>query len=103
VSLGSAISFTREITVLERIARLRDLNQGKRRLTLLSAHTPEEMSGAMERQQGPGDSWPPDAASAVALVARIKSDIEDGSDESREILLADLLCAAWPSGPAQDH
>ena len=57
----------------------------------------------MERQQGPGDSWPTDAASAVALVARIKSDIEEGSDESREILLSDLLCAAWPSGPAQDH
>jgi hypothetical protein len=57
----------------------------------------------MERQQGPGDSWPRDAASAVALVSRIKSDIEEGSEESREILLSDFLCAAWPSGPAQDH
>jgi hypothetical protein len=57
----------------------------------------------MERQQRPGDSWPADAASAVALVARIKRDIEEGSNESRELLLSDLLCAAWPTGPAQDH
>lgn len=56
----------------------------------------------MERQPGPGDSWPPDAASAVALVARVKCDIEGASFESREVLLSDLLCAAWPSRPAQD-
>jgi hypothetical protein len=57
----------------------------------------------MEREQKRDDGLPPDAASAVALVARTKRDIEQGSDESREVLLSDLLCAAWPSGPAQDH
>jgi hypothetical protein len=57
----------------------------------------------MEKQQGGGDGWPPGTDSTVMLVARAKSDIEDSSNESRDVLLADLLCAAWPSRPAQDH
>jgi hypothetical protein len=57
----------------------------------------------MERQQGPSEDWPLDAASAVALVARIKCDIEEGGSESRDVLLSDLICAAWPSRSAQDH
>jgi hypothetical protein len=57
----------------------------------------------MERQRGQAEGWPPDATSGVALVARVKRDIEQGSDESRDVLLSDLLCAAWPTGPAQDH
>jgi hypothetical protein len=55
----------------------------------------------MERPQ-PAE-WPLDAASVAALVARIKSEIEDGSHRSRDVLLGDLLCAAWPSRPAQDQ
>jgi len=49
------------------------------------------------------DSTPLDAASAAALVARVVRDVDEGSDEQRDILLADLLCAAWPSCTAQDQ
>jgi hypothetical protein len=57
----------------------------------------------MERQQGPADSWPLDAADAAELVARILREMEEGGDEHRDVLLTDLVCAAWPSRPAQDQ
>jgi hypothetical protein len=57
----------------------------------------------MERQRGPTDSWPLDAVSAFALVARVVRNIDDTSDEHRYALLSDLLCASWPSRPAQDQ
>jgi hypothetical protein len=57
----------------------------------------------MEHQQGSADSWPLDAACAAALVERIARDIDDSSNERRNILLSDFLCAAWPSRPAQDQ
>jgi hypothetical protein len=49
------------------------------------------------------DSWPLDAVSAAALVARVIRDIDQSSDEHRNVLLSDLLCAAWPSCWAQDQ
>jgi hypothetical protein len=49
------------------------------------------------------DPAPLDAASAAALVARVVRDVDESSDEQRDILLADLLCAAWPSCSAQDQ
>jgi hypothetical protein len=57
----------------------------------------------LERQQGPADGWPLDAADAVELVARIRCEIDEGGSERRDVLLSDLLCAAWPSQPAQDQ
>jgi hypothetical protein len=57
----------------------------------------------MERQQGPADSWPLEGASAATLVARVRREIDVRSDEHEAVLLVDLLCAAWPSRPAQDQ
>jgi hypothetical protein len=47
------------------------------------------------------DSWPLDRASAAELVARIVDDIDASDDEQRDVLLADLLCAAWATVQAQ--
>ena len=44
---------------------------------------------------------PPDPASAAALVARVIFDIDASDDELREVLLSELLCAAWGSVLAQ--
>ena len=47
------------------------------------------------------EGWPLDAASATALVARVIHDIDHSGEEERDILLSDLLCAAWPSPCSQ--
>jgi hypothetical protein len=52
------------------------------------------------RQQGPADRGPADPVSTVALAIR---EIDYSDPESREVLLADFLCAAWPSSVAQDQ
>jgi hypothetical protein len=49
------------------------------------------------------DSWPLDAVSAAALLARVIRDIDQSSEEHRDVLLSDLLCAAWPSRSAQNQ
>lgn len=56
----------------------------------------------MARRDDP-DTWPLDAHSAVALISRITRDVDETSDERRDLLLEDLLCAAWPSSTAQDQ
>ena len=40
---------------------------------------------------------------AAALVMRAIDDIDHSSDEQRDALLRDLLCAAWGSVPAQNQ
>jgi hypothetical protein len=57
----------------------------------------------MERQQGSAESWPLGEERATALIARVTREIEVSSDEHRELLLCDLVCAAWPSRRAQDQ
>jgi hypothetical protein len=58
-------------------------------------------TGDMERrQQGPTDRWPADPSCLVLLTIL---EIDHGDTDSRELLLADLLCAAWPSSTAQDQ
>jgi hypothetical protein len=57
------------------------------------------LGGAMMDREG----WPLDAASAAALVARVSRDLDCRSDEDVDILLSDLLCAAWPTCWAQDQ
>ena len=48
------------------------------------------------------NSWPlDDPASAVELVVRVVEDIDASNDEHRDVLLSDLLCAAWGSDQAQ--
>ncbi len=57
----------------------------------------------MDRRDNPTDSWPLDARYASALVARVTRDLDDASDDCRNLLLEDLLCAAWPTSAAQDQ
>jgi len=57
----------------------------------------------MDRQPEYADTWPLDASSAATLVLRVVADIDSSSDDRRDALLADLLCAAWPTRVAQDH
>ena len=57
----------------------------------------------MDRQPEFANKWPLDPDSASTLVARVLADIDRSSDERREALLADMLCAAWPTRVAQDH
>ena len=45
--------------------------------------------------------WPLDSKAAAALVVRVIDDIDRTSEERRDLLLADLLCAAWGSIRAQ--
>jgi hypothetical protein len=57
----------------------------------------------MNHQPEFASSWPLDSDSASALVARALADIDRSSEERRDALLADMLCAAWPTRVAQDH
>lgn len=57
----------------------------------------------MQHRDGPPDSWPLDTPSAEELIERISRDIDDSSKERRDLLLNDLLCAAWPTFTAQDQ
>jgi hypothetical protein len=47
------------------------------------------------------NNWSLDRASAAALVVRVIDDIDASDDEHRDVLLSDLLCAAWGSILAQ--
>lgn len=49
------------------------------------------------------NGWPLDSLSAAALVARVIDDIDETSDEQRDALLSELLCAAWGSLWAQNQ
>ena len=60
-------------------------------------------AGAMERRENPTDSWPLDARYALALVARVRREVDDAGDDRRNLLLEDLICAAWPTSAAQDQ
>jgi hypothetical protein len=57
----------------------------------------------MERRDESTNSWPLDARHALALVSRIARDVDDASHERRDLLLEDLMCAAWPTSTAQDQ
>lgn len=46
--------------------------------------------------------WPLDPQAAATLVLQVIDDIDASDDERRACLLADLLCAAWPSQLAQN-
>jgi len=45
--------------------------------------------------------WPNDAAVAAALLALVVRDLERRDEWEDEALLAELLCAAWPTHLAQ--
>ncbi len=52
------------------------------------------------RQHDPAERRPAEPTITVALAV---SEIDSRDTESDEILLADFLCAAWPSPAAQDQ
>jgi hypothetical protein len=56
----------------------------------------------MEHDQE-ADTWPLDALYGTALVARIVRDMDEDNHERGEVLLSDLLCAAWPSPATRDQ
>ena len=47
------------------------------------------------------NGWPLDPASAAELVVRVIDDIDASDEEYRDVLLSDLLRAAWGSVLAQ--
>lgn len=49
------------------------------------------------------ETWPLDPMSIAALVTRSLDDIDTSSEEDRDDLLANLLCAAWGSILAQNQ
>jgi hypothetical protein len=49
------------------------------------------------------EGWPLDAVSAGVLVALVVHDLDHRSKEDGDVLLSDLLCAAWPTCWAQDQ
>jgi hypothetical protein len=49
------------------------------------------------------DGWPTDPLSVAALVVRAIEDITASSEEERDVLLADLRCAAWGCVWAQNQ
>jgi hypothetical protein len=49
------------------------------------------------------NSWPLDPITAAALLTRVIDDIDASTEEQRDDLLADLLCAAWGSILAQNQ
>jgi hypothetical protein len=49
------------------------------------------------------EPWPTDREYAAALLATVVRDIDRRDDQDREALLADFLCAAWPTSWAQDQ
>jgi hypothetical protein len=49
----------------------------------------------------PSNGSPLDPTSAAELVARVIFDIDESDDELRDVLLSELLCAAWGSVLAQ--
>jgi hypothetical protein len=49
------------------------------------------------------ENSPLDLLSPVALVARAIQDIEESNDDCRDVLLFDLLRAAWPDPLSQNQ
>ena len=57
----------------------------------------------MDRRDSSVDGWRLEARRALELIVRAIDDVENTSDERQDLLLADLLCAAWPTATAQDQ
>ena len=59
-------------------------------------------TGDMEHDQE-ADTWPLDALYGTALVVRIMRDMDEDNHGRCEVLLSDLVCAAWPSPATRDQ
>jgi hypothetical protein len=51
----------------------------------------------------PSNGSPLDPVYAAQLVTRVILEIDASDDQRRDVLLSDLLCAAWPSVLAQSQ
>jgi hypothetical protein len=49
------------------------------------------------------DSGPVDGVVTPALLAKAIEEIQQSTEVDGDVLLATLLCAAWPSRPAQNQ
>jgi len=49
------------------------------------------------------EDWPLDPVSAAALVIRVIDELDASSEEERDTLLCELMCAAWGSIRAQNQ
>jgi hypothetical protein len=49
------------------------------------------------------NNWPLDPIATAALVVRTVDEIDASTEEQRDLLLSDLLCAAWGSIWAQNQ
>lgn len=58
---------------------------------------------AMEGDQGESEVGPVDVANAADLVERTIRDIDASNLAEIDVLLTDLLCAAWPTPRAQSQ
>jgi hypothetical protein len=47
------------------------------------------------------DAEPLDRASAAELVVRVVRELDRREEQEDDVLLSDLLCAAWPSSRCQ--
>ena len=59
--------------------------------------------GEMERDRGDTGVPPVDVASTADSVRRAVCDIDENGAAESDVLLADLLCAAWPTPMAQSQ
>jgi len=57
----------------------------------------------MERDRGDTGVPPVDVASIADSVRRAVCDIDENGAAESDVLLADLLCAAWPTPMAQSQ
>jgi hypothetical protein len=57
----------------------------------------------MNHREGAADGGPLDMRSAEELITRVRREIDNSSDERRDLLLHDLMCAAWPTFIAQEQ
>jgi hypothetical protein len=57
----------------------------------------------MERDRGDTGVPPADVASSVDVVRRAVCEIDDSGAAESDLLLGDLLCAAWPTPMAQSQ
>ncbi len=82
--------------------RVQTLQSGGRPVNHQTADT---TTGAVDRNDNPTDtdSWPLDARPALALVARVTRQVDEACNDRGDLLLEDLMCAAWPTALAQDQ
>ena len=78
---------------------------GLLRIALTTDHTCATLRGdlVMDGDRGESEVGPVEVANAADLVGRTIRDIDASDVAEIELLLTDLLCAAWPTPTAQSQ